>query len=524
MRLQTLFSAAAALFTFGAAPVFAGNSSASDVHVIARRSGTEIAIDSNSKPLTIIYHTDQPSKTNWVGIYTKGKDPNKDSYETYKNATSPKGIVRLDVSSLAAGDYDVYFFKDGGYKSLSGPLEAFLPKYMPYFPVQKATFQNARIGDDYNAKVGGLLWNNGDATMTFAKYGGDDWIKVGTDGSIYGKPDKNAPSKSTVKIKATANSAHSTKPTIEITIPVRKAEQTLVDEFTVLQINLWHGANSLDNGFDKMIRTILDANPDFVGAQEVDTNNAATEIGKALGWCYIQLSFSTGIFTRYSCDEKDSTLSYSGSFVADLNPGTPKEPRKVYFRSLHLEYKPYGPYGFCYDKKNNKQVIEKFEEKSGRGKQIREVISRMSDAIKKAKRGEQPVVLTGDFNAPSHLDYTKSQEEEHCGAYDTKWPSSVEPEKAGLVDAYRSVHQTVDNKKDYTWSPIYTTHDEDDDYANYKNEKEPRDRIDFIYTLGLKVKSVVNLFTGYPHDHKHPEQNEWPSDHKAVKAVLQFKN
>jgi len=43
--------------------------------------------------------------------------------------------------------------------------------------------------------------------------------------------------------------------------------------------------------------------------------------------------------------------------------------------------------------------------------------------------GPAPCFLTGDFNAPSHLDYA-----------DFPWPTSLAPYAAGLRDAYRDMH------------------------------------------------------------------------------------
>ncbi len=52
----------------------------------------------------------------------------------------------------------------------------------------------------------------------------------------------------------------------------------------------------------------------------------------------------------------------------------------------------------------------------------------------------EPMVVMGDFNTPSHLDYIYETSHNHCG-WSFKWPATrILMKKAGMMDAFRELH------------------------------------------------------------------------------------
>lgn len=97
-------------------------------------------------------------------------------------------------------------------------------------------------------------------------------------------------------------------------------------------------------------------------------------------------------------------------------------------------------------------------------------------------------IIAGDFNEPSHLDLEN-----------IKTPVSIELEKNGFVDTYRHIHK---KSLGYTWP------------AGKFYNKEPNQRIDFIYTKNLKVVGS-NTYDNH-------NDSEWPSDHKMVISDIEI--
>jgi endonuclease/exonuclease/phosphatase family metal-dependent hydrolase len=125
-----------------------------------------------------------------------------------------------------------------------------------------------------------------------------------------------------------------------------------------------------------------------------------------------------------------------------------------------------------------------------------------------------PVVLLGDFNAPSHLDYTESLREKNCGYANVSWPTSTHPTDAGMIDSFRVVHPDPAARQGITWSPIFLTNN---------GRPEPLDRIDFIYhKSGMTVLSSEDIVVGNPSPEPNHQNNEWTSDHAVVLTVFEL--
>ena len=123
-----------------------------------------------------------------------------------------------------------------------------------------------------------------------------------------------------------------------------------------------------------------------------------------------------------------------------------------------------------------------------------------------------PLLLTGDFNTPSHRDWTDSA----VGSlphvrYAVEWPVTVAVESVGLVDTFRAV-QTASEDPGRTWTYGYP-------YPRLAAD-ETIDRIDLVFaSAGSEVlDSRVVGQTGTPD--VDVEIDPYPADHRAVVSTV----
>ncbi|KAH6609754.1 exonuclease iii [Trichoderma cornu-damae] len=514
MRLPSLFPTATAAVAaisllFGASPSSAAAVVAS--RDAAARPGT-LSLDAGQSLFSFKYSTPNPDPTNWIAVYQAyygGPDDQEFVAGSLAWAYAPdeSGEVQVHVSGLSPGYYKAYFLAKDGYRWLAKPIDVVLPGSGPVeFISDRIITQNARQGSPFKARLGRLIANPNDGRTTFTKatsYGAD-WVKVAKDGTISGSPGRGDKDTNFV-VKATASDGSSA--TIRVQIPVRPAGEPLVEELRVMSFNMWFGGTNVDDYHNKQVRFLINTNVDIVGVQE-SWNGQATRLAQALGWYHWQSPNEVGIVSRYPIAETFPEQAAGGSIRIELDG----RKSQLMMWNVHLGYNPYGPYDFCFERMPLAQVLDR-EYQSGRTPQIMEIVSAMQGALSEAD--DIPVILTGDFNAPSHLDWTEATKKAHCGYGFVPWPSSEFPVQSGLVDSFREAHPDPNAEPGITWSPIY---------LNNSGRPEPLDRIDFIYHKGqsLKVLQSETLVAGEPTPEPNQRRNEWTSDHAAVMTTFKL--
>jgi len=376
-----------------------------------------------------------------------------------------------------------------------------------YFPVQNTTLKNARVGEYYQASVGGLTIGPKNATATFEKAGGEGWVDISAEGLISGTPATS--SQGTTELDLTATADDGSTATLRISIPVRGAGEVLLDRLAVMSYNLWYGGSKVNEYHEKQLRFILESGADVIGLQESVDGGHAARLAEALGWDVWQTNGSAAIISRYPVEEEYGQVGVGGGLRINLN-GESADRKQINFWNVHPTAYPYGPYGFCFDGDSPEQVGE-IEAESGRISQVASLLEAMDSQL--ANSDDTPVLLTGDMNAPSHLDWVASR----CGVAGFEWPTSVLPAQAGLVDSYRVAHPDPATMNGTTWSPIYPFNE------GITGAPEPQDRIDFVYaTEQLQVLGSETMLVGDPRPYSEHEDNEWTSDHRAVLTWFQL--
>jgi len=269
----------------------------------------------------------------------------------------------------------------------------------------------------------------------------------------------------------------------------------------VMTFNIWLGGDQVN--FQKIIEAIKAADADIVCLQEAGGNTA--RIAAALGWSYAvparHVIARVPLFAPpaavQGADGNDLNTVY-----AEVEPG-----RFVAIANVHLPSDPYGPYELR-DGKPAAEVLE--TERSQRLTAIEPYIAPLSALAK----GGTPVVLSGDFNSPSPLDWTAETAKRWAQVKEPiVWPAAKALLDAGFTDTYRAAHPDPAARAGITWTYGYP--------YPHLDANEQLDRIDFVMTLGL-VKTIKSEILGDP---RMPDTDigvsPWPSDHRAVVSTLE---
>ncbi len=277
--------------------------------------------------------------------------------------------------------------------------------------------------------------------------------------------------------------------------------------FTLMSYNVWKSWTQVDGGFRKGLDSIKASGADVVGLQEASPDLAG-KIADGLGWFRAEKADgSPQIVSRFPILESMATDRLIGARVrVSENPR-----REAVIFNCHLDYRFYGPYAAMKPGATADGVLLE-EGRSERAAQMKAMLGFMKSRLDAADT--LPVFLTGDFNSPSHLDWTAGAAHLHGNIGPVAWSPSVQVTGAGMTDSFRTAQPDPAAEPGFTWSPIH-------------KEGEKQDRIDFIYHKGAGVKvRASRVFTtrvetiigawGVPGDLAKVRKNTWPSDHAAV--------
>jgi endonuclease/exonuclease/phosphatase family metal-dependent hydrolase len=266
-------------------------------------------------------------------------------------------------------------------------------------------------------------------------------------------------------------------------------------EVRVMTFNVWLGGELVDLG--KVVEAIRESGADVVGLQEAEGH--ARHIADLLGWAHVDEQLQ--IISRF---QLVAPPAGTGKYLyVQLSPG------QVFAMSnIHLPSDPYGPYlvrdGSSLGEVLNNEEITRMD-----------ALNRFVPEWKNLIAAEIPLVVTGDFNTPSHLDWGAGEVGERAHMlYAVDWPVSLSVEGAGLIDTYRSVHRNAGTKPGITWTFGYP--------HGRLNPNEAADRIDWV--LASADTTVLDSKVVGPAGEPDVDVaiSPWPSDHNGVVSRLRI--
>lgn len=244
-------------------------------------------------------------------------------------------------------------------------------------------------------------------------------------------------------------------------------------DVNIMTLNVW----SADAQTTKLAEIIQAGNADVVGLQEMN-NGSGQALANLLGWHYHQQSGGDiQVISRHAIvGQSNDNLGVQ----IEVTPG-----HNVWLFNSHLVPYPYQPY----DLRDNPTLTEAqliASAESTRGSQFDNYLNSISNST----TVEDHVFFTGDFNEPSHLDWTEAAAAATDRTFDKKvaWPGSEKLAAAGFTDSFRAVRPNEVTDPGYTWTPGYP--------PPTQNSNEVHDRIDFVYARGPNLTTTSSNTVG----------------------------
>jgi endonuclease/exonuclease/phosphatase family metal-dependent hydrolase len=276
-----------------------------------------------------------------------------------------------------------------------------------------------------------------------------------------------------------------------------------IETLRVMTFNVW-GGETTEAGRDKLREIMVASAADIIGVQELN-DSAGQSIAASMGFHYHQQSGGDiQVISRYPIvNQSPQNLGVEIALSSGQN---------VWLFNAHLAPYPYQPYDLrdAALPKNEAAVVAAAN--SARGTQVTTYLNDMADVLESGA----PVFFTGDFNEPSHLDWTAAAASATQRPFDLRveYPASKRIVDAGMTDSFRTVRPDEVNNPGYTWTPGYP-------YPVLASN-EVHDRIDIIYHRGIGIMPT-GAFTIGPVDASVNTDLAiagYNADHRAVVATF----
>lgn len=488
--------------------------------------------------------TGSTSTKDWIGLYAATTTPGSASPSIdwqYVDGTRSgsksvaTGSVVFQSGLSAAGSYKVCFLSNDGYTLLSAAN----------FTVSEVASHAAFTGSPTFIVPGGKV-----SFTDQSENSPTSWLWSFPGGTPATSTEKNPVvtynSEGVYDVTLAATGASGT---LQLTKSgfVKVSTKPMNASLKVMQFNIWREGTSVPNGLS-YIRDVINAvNPDVVCFCEVVNSsgdwttkivNELATLGKTYYRGYVAGS-DVSIISKYPINTSGPIVGGATvPFELNVNGAS------VIVCPSHLDYTFYATYlprGYAcggsgkyagwnplspFAPETNVSAIAAQNLASKRDEQ-------MSAFIDYIKNETRPVLLIGDFNEPSCLDWTAKQANlyDHNGVV-YEWPTTLMLKDNGFIDAYRHVYPDEVLNPGITW-PATATGVGSTSWAPLSDE---RDRIDFIFYRGSGVTAseaslvgpkgcyVKNAATleGNGNDTFEASTLPWPSDHKAVTATINF--
>jgi endonuclease/exonuclease/phosphatase family metal-dependent hydrolase len=281
-----------------------------------------------------------------------------------------------------------------------------------------------------------------------------------------------------------------------------------------MTFNLWHGGDAGKQPLSQTAEVIRAAKADIVGLQETGgyekTKGAGRldhgrKLAEMLGWSYFDQGERTGILSRFPIV---TNTPRKWGVTIRLPSG-----RAVRMFNVHLMHAPYQPYQLLNIPYADAPFIKTADEAVSEARKARGgQVERMLSELKPALAAREPVFLTGDFNEPSHQDWTKRAAEAGKCPVAVEYPSTLAVTRAGMNDAFRTVFPDEVARPGKTWTPITKPDD----------PKDRHDRIDFVFFGGANLSVKGCEIVGEDEKFADIVVRPYPSDHRAVVATVEI--
>lgn len=295
-------------------------------------------------------------------------------------------------------------------------------------------------------------------------------------------------------------------------------------ELTVMSFNIWGGGANEEKDVSETAAVIRAAGADIIGIQETKPEpdvcdaddcvptgpSVARQLAEALGFHYYDQAktnpalWANAILSRYPIGKPTDN---------DLGAEIDVNGRKVYAFNIHLTDFPYQPYQLLGIDYGPAPFLKTAEEAVAAAAKARGAALDLLMKDMKQAEGAEAVFLFGDFNEPSHRDWTEAAVKAGHQPMVVKYPSALRIEQqAGMTDLLRAAYPDEVAKPAFTWTPTSEPTDKDDHH----------DRIDYVFGRSARLETLSVSVVGEKSPQADIVVTPWPADHRAVAAKVRF--
>lgn len=294
-------------------------------------------------------------------------------------------------------------------------------------------------------------------------------------------------------------------------------------DLTVMSFNVWGGGANEQKPVDETVAVIKAVNPDIIGIQEtrLESDPCTADVCPAVGDS-VAPKLAAALGYHYYDQTKQNDALWANAILSryPIGKATPNDTgveimvdgRKVKVFNIHLDDSPYQPYQLLDIEYGDAPFLKTADEavkaaEATRGAALKLLFDDMAAA------GEADAAFVfGDFNEPSHRDWTESAVKAGLQPLVVPFPTVKAIEDKGFVDTFRAIYPDAGAKPGMTWTPTSEPTAKDDHH----------DRIDFALARAKDLQVISAGIVG----EKAPEADivvtPWPSDHRATMAKVKF--
>jgi len=294
-------------------------------------------------------------------------------------------------------------------------------------------------------------------------------------------------------------------------------------QLTLLSFNTWGGGLNEGKPIDETVAVLRAVNADLAGLQEMraeSSNCTAMDCppgdrsvaGPLAAALDLQLHEQSGPEEVVWACAILSRFPIVAASPNGLGAIVEVDGRRLGVFNIHPTDYPYQPYQLLDIPYGEAPFLDTAEEAVAAASEARgEALRLLREDLAWAADTEAQVIF-GDFNEPSHRDWSAPAAAAGRHPLAVAWPLVRALEADGFVDALRSVHPDAVAKPAYTWTP--TTRP--DDPADH------HDRIDFVLVRGATLTVEAAGIVGEQTPEADLVVTPWPSDHRGVRVVVRL--
>ena len=325
------------------------------------------------------------------------------------------------------------------------------------------------------------------------------------------------------------------------------AQNTNKGKFTVLQWNIWQEGTIIPGGYDAIVNEIVRLKPDFVTFSEVRNYHntrfcdrivqSLKEKGKTY---YSFYSYDSGLLSRHPITDSTTVFPEKNDHGSIYRMTSHIDGHKIAIYTAHLDYLNDAYYNVRgYDGSTWKPIpipqtvleVLKVNNASLRDDAIREFIA----TAKKDIAEGTIVILGGDFNEPSHLDWIRETKDlyDHNGLI-IPWTVTLILDNNGFIDTYRTLYSNGLDYPGFTFpadNPLRPA-----EKLTWTPNADERERIDYVFYYphkNLKLEDAIifgpkgsivksQRLEETSKDLFLKPEGTWPTDHKGLLVTFKL--